>query len=129
MDRMALCQICVANFYTPAELHKHKMASHSESLLQCKKCPVTTMGAKNLNNHMQTHSESPCSFCFKMIKTNTLKHHIATCKANSDSLIVRCDVCPFETPRKYTLKRHVKTHQKIKFDVRKVAAIRKLAPP
>ena len=50
------------------------------------------------NNLWGQKSEEPCpcSFCFKMNKTNTLKHHISKCQANFDILI---DVCPFETPR------------------------------
>ena len=95
MDKMELCQICGANFYNPAELHKHRMASHSENLLQCKICPVTTLGAKNLNNHMQTHAESP--------NNCPQKHQHFQCNENGVPIKKIINIVPKIFPKVFTI--------------------------
>ena len=112
MDLDNLCHTCGATFKNRLGRIKHEVASHSGKLLGCKECPYTAFGAKNLNNHMQKHQETQCSFCLKNLPTSSLAKHKAICLKNPEQIVVRCDQCPYETTRKDSLKRHLLNHKK-----------------
>ena len=75
--------------------------------------PLYCIWSKNLNNHMQKHQETQCSFCLKNLPTSSLAKHKAICLKNPEQIIVRRAQCPYETNRKDSLKRHLLNHKKI----------------
>ena len=73
----------------------------------CKECPYSAFGQKNLNNHMQTHQESQCTFCLKTLPTSSLAKYKNFFEKNPEQILIKCDQCPYETLRKDKLKRHI----------------------
>jgi hypothetical protein len=120
MDLDNLCHTCGKTFSNYLLRSRHEIASHSGKLLGCTKCSYTAFGPKNLNNHMQKHQESQCSFCITTLPTTSLAKHKRICNDNPEQILIKCDQCPYETQRKDNLKRHVQSHSKISYAPKKI---------
>ena len=66
------------------------------------------IGKGKLHTKKNNHRNKPCTICWKIIPSNSMSGHMATCQAE----MVSCDLCAYQTPRMDFMKRHKRiTHE------------------
>ena len=98
---MPLCNDCGA---TPKNLETHVKIYHDDRKRTCKLCKKEVVGHKTLLNHMRTHKESSCKWCWKKLPKASEAKHTETCKDNPEQVQYSCSECIFATNRKSVLK-------------------------
>ena len=83
-----LCNECAKSFAKEVDLVIHQSRAHDKRHFSCEVCQENFIGKDKHRNHMRKHNEK---------KETPKKIHI-------------CTSCPYETPYKRYLNKHVKTH-------------------
>ena len=97
----------------------------SEENKKCDVCSYATAKMSNLKRHMKLHikvkSELNCPDCDKSFEikkylTAHMKTHLAKDHSTKDENKEKkkCSTCSYETHKNFNLKKHMKTHEKIK---------------
>ena len=101
----------------------------SEKNKKCDICSYATAKMSNLKKHMKVHTKvktehvgplncPDCdkSFEIKKYLTAHMKTHLAKDNSNKDENKEKkkCSTCSYETHKNFNLKKHMKTHEKIK---------------
>ena len=117
--RILLCNDCGASFETQINLEEHGKIYHNDQKRTCKLCQKEGVGQKNILNHMRTHKESNCKWCWKKLLKASEAKHKETCKDNPQQVQYSCSECIFATNKKSVLKIHMNIHQ-AEFKVKQV---------
>ena len=98
---MFFCDDCGANFDIQKDLEVHTKINHDDRKRNCKICKKELVGHKTYLNHMRTHKEAHCKWCWKTLSKSSLIKHQNSCEANTEKVMLNCTECIFETATKF----------------------------
>lgn len=82
----------------------------NESSIFCFCCNFTAVSRRDLDNHIKIHKVKKCLGCMNYIGSNSFSNHTKfVCNLKTPNKVT-CDVCNYKTFNKYSLNRHIKTH-------------------
>ena len=105
-----LCTICGSSFRERWELHSHTKKSHDTRVFKCTICEKEVVGQRKMEGHKQSHKKKSCNICWIQIPINSFSNHRAKC----EGIMLHCDLCEYETPKKQFLQKHVSSIHKAK---------------
>ena len=105
-----LCTICGSSFRERWELQSHNQKSHDTRVFKCATCEKEVVGQRKMEGHKQSHKKKSCNICWIQIPINSFSNHRAKC----EGIMLHCDLCEYETPKKQFLQKHVSSIHKAK---------------
>ena len=105
-----LCSLCGSSFRERWELQSHNKKVHDKRVFKCEICTKEVIGQIKMVSHKQIHKKKACEICWKQIPLNSFGNHRAKC----EGIILHCDLCQYETPKKQFLQKHVASIHKEK---------------
>jgi hypothetical protein len=106
--KLYLCKFCNKSKSNNSKLKKHVKLIHNKELMySCRYCAHTTFHLIEMKKHIRSVHATMCYF--KTLKSVYLTYHEKIRHQDKESDIMQCDKCRFETNRKDTMYRHVKS--------------------
>ena len=105
-----MCTDCGITFRERWELHSHSQKIHDTRVFNCNICKKQVIGQRKMDGHKQRHKEKPCNICWKLFPVNSFSNHRAKC----EGIVLHCDLCPYQTPKKQFLQKHIASIHKEK---------------
>ena len=105
-----LCTTCGSTFRERWELKCHNQKFHDTRVFNCQIFNVEVIGLYKMQGHKNIHKKKACNICWKKVSINSFGNHKAKC----EGIILHCDLCEYETPKKQFLKKHVASIHKEK---------------
>jgi hypothetical protein len=106
--KLYLCNLCNKSNSNKPNLRKHVRLIHDKDLMySCSHCAHTTFHLIEMKKHIRSVHATMCYF--KTLKSVYLTYHEKIRHQDKESNIMQCDKCGFETNRKDTMYRHVKS--------------------
>jgi KRAB domain-containing zinc finger protein len=112
---MFVCATCGSQSGSQSQLNKHSKI-HDDTKFSCSTCGKQIIGHKALKNHELIHQMTHCIHCQKLVSKKHKNEHQLTCSGRRDSMIFKCELCPYESGFESNLKRHKEVHSKKKED-------------